>query len=607
MKPILVFATVLAWLPAASHAQDAAARTNAYRAGVSQSTLAGNASRVKDDLSSLIRDYERYDIAAMEIARLKESVAALQQLSGRDMPDAAKWLMLSAQENSGGNLTKAAALQKEIQTKLRSLSDELGRYSDQAAMQIRIEELAVRQLANQRATRQAADRLAEFGLTLQQLENEVAALPEYPERPAREDEEGRRVFEENRRKLEFWNDWSRQKYEQNALDRETHLAVEAMFKVADDPLAPAAAHFKQAIAAARSGQFQEHTTAATSAMDKDPRAAATEQQAVMDSFHAMIASLDAASSDEERLRDMSTQFTDLSAKENGIANRTPRMWGEQKNRATQDQFSIGDRLEILQNRLRALNPNASAKSRDAGLKANDLATPMRSENFTDDIPLVSRTADGQKALAKDLAEMGETLEKQAEKLSAAGQSAPQPEAISPEAAAIQDAMRELVDSRINVELATRQNSEKLDFQPRLEQGRRNLASGTQRARDAGPVVGEEVHKALAEADALAQRAANNDKTNHNLFHTRRLINEALTGLQEAAIKLAAQEEQKQQQDGGGNTTMKGGGPVIASQGERSDAQRDALSLLKQEKTAPEFETMVRQYIKNLAEEKGTEP
>ena len=79
----------------------------------------------------------------------------------------------------------------------------------------------------------------------------------------------------------------------------------------------------------------------------------------------------------------------------------------------------------------------------------------------------------------------------------------------------------------------------------------------------------------------------------------------MSRLQEAAIELAAKEANEQGDKLGENIThsgSQGGGPVYSALSNASDARRDALSLLKQEKTAPEFATMVNQYIKNLAEE-----
>lgn len=594
----------------AASAQDAADRTGSYRAGVSQNSLGGATARMKQEIAAVIQDYERYEIAAMEIEKLKETEANLERISTREMPEVARLLMDAGQTKDSGSFeagfNKASSMQKGIQTQLRSLADKLAVYSDQAAMQKRVEELAVRQLANLRATRDLANRLSGLAISLPQLEQDVTT---HPASPDSEDEAGKLLAREWKLKRNLWNDWSRRKQEQSALERELRLATAAMTKVAEDPLSPTATHFKQAVSAAQTGQLETHAMAALTAMNERPETTAAEQQAVFHTLQTMIASLDGARNDEDRLRDMAAQLADLSAMQNGIANRTPRAWGEQKMLVAQDQFSIGDRLEILQNRLSAVNAEASAMSRDFSKLAGELADPMRSDGFTDDAALVTRTTDDQKILAKNLADLGTALETQAEKLSADGQPAAQPEALSPEAAAIQDAMKELVDARINVELASRQNSEKLDYLPRLNQGRRNLTTGIQRAKDAGPVVGDDVHKALAEADKRSQQAANGETINHHLFHTRARINEALTGLQEAAIKLAAQEDQnqQQQQDGGGNTKVKGGGTVIASQGERSDAQRDALSLLKQERAAPEFETMVRQYIKNLAEESEAEP
>ena len=588
-------------------AQQATENTTAYRASVSQNQLQNSTARLKTELAAIIGDYQRYEIASPEITKLKESVTSLDQLAARDMPEVTRILLEASRATDSAvartRLTQANGGQKEIQTRLRTLADQLASYSDQAAMQKRIEELALRQSANLRATTYLTKQLTELGLPLQQLEKDLAA------NPPRSDRDDRVSIRVRERKQYLWTDLARRKLEQSALEQETRLAVAALAKVAADPTATAATHFTQALQVARTGNLEDHAKHASAAMKEALQHATGEQKEVFATLQAMIASLDGAKSDEDRLRDIATQLGDLSIKEDSLATRTPRMWGDQKRRATQDQLTTADRLEVLQNRLLTLNPDIATKADQAATRAGDIGDQIRPENFTDNVPLVTKTAADQMTLAKDLTAMAKDLEHQADQLAAKhaaknGQP-PQPTPISPEAAAIQEAMRHLVDARINVELAGRQSTDHSDYKPRLAQGRENLAAGTELAREAGPVVKADVHKALAEADRLAQLAADGKLVDHHLYHTRANINVALAGLQEAAIELAAKEANEQGDKLGENIThsgSQGGGPVYSALSNASDARRDALSLLKQEKTAPEFATMVNQYIKNLAEE-----
>ncbi|MEK7953578.1 hypothetical protein [Luteolibacter soli] len=608
MKSISFIASVtILLLPVLAQQEDE--RTGAYRASVSQTTLQTNTARMKEDLAAIIHDYERYGIAAVEVAKLKESVASLDGISGHDMPELVQ-LLLDASRSSEGtgfrdNLEKADGGQKQIQTRLRALADQLSLYSDQAAMQKRVEDLAVRQAAALRVNRGIAKELAGLGLTAEQLKKEVAALPADLPGPQRGDEEGKRVFELNRKKQRLTTEMARVAAEQAALEKETGLVTTALAKVAEDPMAPAATHFKQAFETARSNKLEEQARSAVQAGDSI--SAIPAQEGVSGTLRSIIAALDGARSNEERLRDLASQLSDLSVKEDGLANRTPKVWGEQKNRSMRDQFAIGDRLEVLQDRIKSLDSGNGAKTAEASTRAGELGEALKHEDFHDNVPLVSSTADGQKQLAKDMSAMSEALEAQANQLAANANGSAQPAQepqLSPEAAAIQAAMKQLVDARINVELARRQNAEKLDSKSRVEQSRQNLASGTEEAKKAGAAVGQEVHQALADADQFSKLAATGDKVEHNLYHTNEKINEALAGLQEAAIKLAAQQQQQQGQGGESPfaAAIQAGGPVFSNLTEASDAQRDALSLLKQEKTAPEYETMVNQYIKNLAEE-----
>ena len=616
MNNITFFSAVLTTcaaicLPAT--AQQSAENTTAYRASVSQNELQGATARTKEDLAAIAREYQRYAIATIEVAKLNESITTLDQLSARDMPGVVHLLLDASHATDAatarGNLTQANGDQKAIQTRLRALADQLALYTDQAAMQKRIEDLAVRQAANLRATRDLTKLLAQLDLTQQQLAQEVAAAPANPPRPDRNNREAMRAQELATRKQNLLGDFTRRKLEQVAMEQETRLALDALARVAADPMAPAATHFTQALEVATMAKLTEHSRQASSAMAGDIPRASVEQQAVLTTLQEMIASLDGAKSDEERLRDLATQLADLALNEDGLAARTPRLWGDQKTRATQDQLAVADRLEVLQDRIRTLNAETASHAAAAATKAGDLGEQLKPEHFTDDIPLVAKTADSQKTLAQDLSAMSKTLEQQANELAAknAPKAGPpsQPAPLSPEAAAIQAAMQQLVDARINVELAGRQDDAHTDFQPRLAQGRENLAEATKQALAAGPSVGENVHKALAEADRLAQLAADGKVVGHNLYHTRANINDALAGLQEAAAQLAAKEARGQGDKMGESVThsgSQGGGPIYSALSNASDAQRDALSLLKQEKTAPEFESMVNQYIKSLAEE-----
>jgi hypothetical protein len=604
MKPLIYLIAMLAILRLPSPAQQTADNATAYRASVSQAQLQASTARMKAELAEIMRQYEHYEIAAMEVAMLKESVGSLDQLTARDMPAVAQLLLDSSHAAdptvARASLSQANGSQKDIQTRLRTLADQLALYTDQAAMQKRIEDLAVRQAANLRGTRDLSVRLVRRVLTVEQVEQQLAARP-----PDADDREAARI-------QAIGADFNRRKLEQAALEQESRLAVEALAKVAADPLAAAATHFTHALEAAATGKLTERAQQASSEMTANLSHAGVKQQEVFTTLQAMIASLDAAQSDEDRLREIATQLAGLADQETGLANRTPRMWGEQKTRATQDQLGIGDRLEVLQNRLKSLNPETATKAVEAASKAGEIGTQLQTEGFTDNIPLITQAADSQQELAKDLAAMSAALQQQADQLAGLNTQGGAPEAMpmSPEAAAIQAAMQDLVEARINVELAGRQSTNHADFKPRLAQGQQDLADGTKKAREAGPIVGEEVHKALAEADRLAQLAAKDQLVDHHLYHTRARINDALAGLQDAANELAAQqagEGTDGQGEGIKSTPSPKGGPVYSNLAAASDAQRDALTLLKQEKTAPDFIPMVNQYIKNLAEEQSAEP
>jgi hypothetical protein len=120
-----------------------------------------------------------------------------------------------------------------------------------------------------------------------------------------------------------------------------------------------------------------------------------------------------------------------------------------------------------------------------------------------------------------------------------------------------------------------------------------------------------VDQFFKDAQGHAALAAEGKQAEHNLYHTNANVDKALAALQEAANQLATADQGDEPGSGEGTGKGSGGkgegsgppaGKLFIAGSVSGEAQREALSLLKQDKAAPEYEPMVNQYIKNLADD-----
>lgn len=584
---ILITATVATLCLHFPALADETTRTTAYQSSVSQEQLRLASQRLKQEMIALAGEYSGYQAAAPEVAKLEAAIGSLAQLSEEDMPAVVQALAAASRNDNPtavrGDLVKVNTHQKDIQSTLRSLADKLAHQADEATLQKRLEDLAVRQSENLRATRKLAA---------------IAAAPNTPSEGAR---------------LEAIEDLAIRKAEQKTLEKEIGLAVATLRKIAKTADPATGNHLAEALATAETGKLEQKAKAASTALESASPDSATHQQQILEQLKAMATTMAGSRTAEEQTRELADAISELSQKQQGLANKTPKLDGRNQKQAGKGQQDVATRLDLLKERIARVSEKAAPETDAAFTRSQTIADQIADKEFVSDARNLALTADAQKDLAAKLASVAETLQQQADALAAANSPPPalEPE-MSAEEKAIQEAMAQLLDAKANNALARRQNNQKQDFQERLAMARKELAEAEKKASEAGSEVAQNVDQYLKDADSHAAIAATGKEPEHNLYHTNANVDKALAALQEAANQLATAD--KDQMPGTGEGKGKGSGGIGVGKGPPAgkrfaagsaagEAQRDALSLLNQEKAAPDYEPMINQYIKNLANDR----
>jgi len=586
---LIIAAAFFLQMPAhASEPVASATNTAAYQSGVAQEQLRLASLRLKQEMAALADEYRGYHAAAPEIAKLQSAIKSLDQVSALDMAHVVRTLMAASHNDNPttvrDNLLTANTSQKSIQATLRNLADKLAQQADAATLQKRLEELAIRQSENLQATRRLAAQ---------------AASPNKPSEKAQ---------------LDVIHDLAMRNTEQHTLEKEIGSAMATLRKFAKAGDPASGKPLMASLATAESGKLEQQAKDASTSLEQAPAESSKHQQQVLDNLKTMASQLAEARTTEEQTRELADAIAELSQNEQSLADKSPKLDHRNQAQAQQGQQNVASRLDVLKDRVAKLSAKTAPETDHAIERSQNIADKLANPNFIRDPNNLALTADSQKDLAKQLAKISNALQQQADALAAADapQPEPQPE-MSAEEKAIQEAMAALLEAKANNALAGRQNDQKQDYQERLAMTREEMATAAQQVAQAGAEVAKNVDQSLKDAENHASLAADKQAPGHHLYHVNVNIDKALATLQEAANQLATADSKDQQPKDGqglgvgtaGSGTGSGPGHgkgAYAGGRATSDAQRDALSLLKQEKSAPEYLPMVNQYITNLANE-----
>ena len=557
------FLLLLALLTAPLHAQGNA---GAYRGSVSQEQLRLATSELEAQLGELATEYGQYKAAAAEVEQVQAGVRSLQELTGKSMPEVSA-LLLSASRAGDGTQTKADLQradegQKRIQVKLREVADRLSRQAAAGAMRERIEQLLDRQTANLRKTRELAG---------------DESIP--PGRLA-----ARRA-------------------EQANLEQEIKLAGESLRQLAQAP--EVAPPLKSAADIASQANLEALASEAVKVMDNNLTESATKQSSMRDTLQGMMAVLDAARSEEERAWEMAAQLAELAARERDNSNKTRgTVDPEQAKDRRSEESGVTDALDSLQARVAALDPALGEAMMQAQATSQSLAQQSTKEAFSTNPDFRNGMANAQRDSSDQIADLGCKLQDKA----MAAQNAAAMASMSPQEQALRGAIDDLTEARAQSDAAYKvaARNEQGFAQPldstdaKVAEARAGL-KGMQEMESA-------VQKDLDDVQSRSQEARKG-RAEHHIYRIREGIDRSLATLQNALNQMALADMNQQdvssgqgQGEGGIGKAAGKGGPGYAANAAAGKAQRDALNLLQQEKVAPEYEEMVREYIKKLAEE-----
>lgn len=549
MKRILL---LLACLTASARADGSA---GAYRGGVAQEQLRLATAELEAQLGELAAEYGQYKAAAGEVERLQAGVRSLQDLTGKSMPEVSAQLLSASRAgpDAKADLQRADEGQKRIQLKLREVADGLSRQAAAGAMRGRLEGLLDRQTTNLRKTRE---------------------LPE-----------------NNPQQL------AARKAEQANLEQEIKLMGESLRQLSQ--ASGAAPALKTAAGIASQSGLESAAGEAAQTLST------TTQAGVRDTLQTMLAALDAARPEEERAWELAAQLAELAAKERDNSNKTRgTVDPEQAKDRRSEESEVSDRLESLQVRAVALDPALGESMQQAQATSQSLARQSTKEAFAGDPNFRNGMANAQRAFSDQLADLGSKLQGKA----MAAQNAAAMAGMSPREQALRGAINDLTEARTQSDAAYK-------IAARNEEGFAQPLDGT----DAKVAAARATLKGMQDAEAAVQKdlddvqsrslEARKGRAEHHIYRIREGIDRSLATLQNALNQMAladmsqpdAATGQGQGEGGIGRAAGKGG-PGYAANAAAGKAQRDALNLLQQEKVAPEYEEMVKEYIKKLAEE-----
>lgn len=603
--------TTFSALPALAADKPADVKTHAYRDSLTQEQLRADTTRVKAELAALMEEYGSYRVAAPEMERLKEVAGGLEQLQDREMREVVQMLReasrLESPDSAKSKVSQAAAGQKNIQTRLRELADRLAQQKAQSAMRQRLEALALRQAANVRETQRAAD----SGSTPKDLKWEVREAT------------------------------AAAQIEQKALTAEISLVEQSLKYLADNQDPVQAKAFADAAEKADEARLADHAQEANKQMEGNFHQAADAERKVLEGLKSTLAALDAARTKEERSRELGEKLDQLADKQKQLTAATTRAWSNNQDEIRKEQGSITDQADLANAMLQRLNNDAASKVEEARQTSDNVVKDLNQRGLLDKADAVAHATDGQNTVAEKLAAAGEIMKKEAAELaknnpSSQGQdtgrqdpnATQDPQQSADTAAAmekIQDIGEKLQNAGQQLEMANRQLSQKGDKNDagqRMDRANQQLQQASAEAQAMGATlsekVGEHISKAIQQNSESRKGVGQGsqeeqEQARWKLDEAEREVDRALADLQGSANQMAQQQQSKGQKgrpspdnrnpapptpDEKSDTSEANG--QLAIGGGRDSGQREALSLLKQEKAPPQYEEKVRQYIQNLA-------
>lgn len=365
---------------------DPALQTSAYRNSIAQDEIRRQAEAVRVQLAVLLEDIQQNQLNTPEFVRTRDAITRLSRLEDEQILPLVQMLRdagtMEEETEVQGRLVEASKEQKQVSVLLKGLSDTLNLHKDEASMQQRLEQLALRQTTNLRQTRD----VAAAKRPQDKLSPELAALAAVAQA------------------------------EQAALKTELDLARGALERVVaavPEAQKPAFAAALEELNRSGAAALAEATAADLGAGDFSRAAEAGEK--LRAALESAVRSFHAARPADERLRALAERMQNLSETQNALGEATKKAGADSRQELREAQRKLADELAVVQEELKTLNASAAAESRAAS-EAMEKAAQDLAGNKELKSDARKQIAEVQEEAGRKLAAAGAELGKAAETL-----------------------------------------------------------------------------------------------------------------------------------------------------------------------------------------------
>lgn len=475
------FLVSLSLAPAMPVAAETGLQTSAYRNSIAQDEIRQQAEEVRGQLAVLLEDIQQNQLNTPEFAQTRDAITRLSTLEDKQILPLIQMLReagtMEKETEVQGQLVEASKEQKQVTVLLKTLSDTLNLHKDQASMQQRLEQLALRQTTNLRQTRD----VAAAKRPRDKLPAELAALAAVAQA------------------------------EQTALKTELDLARSALERV----VAAVPEAQKPAFAAAleelnRSGAAALAEATAADLQAGDFARAAEAGQKLRDALQSAAVSFRSAMPADERTRALADRVQRLSEKQKALGEATEKAASSSRQELREEQRKLSDELAVVQKELQNLNAAAATETREAAKVMENAAKDLGGDK---ELKPEARKAVAavQEEAARKLAAAGAELGKAAEKLA----QTEVPKNAAQAAAALGQLSSEIAQAQAQTQAAPPDSAQQKQLATKVaELQQKALPLNSEAARSLGQAAAQMQEKnpeaaaqALAQANAEIQQQA----------------------------------------------------------------------------------------------------
>lgn len=594
----ITISAALLTLPVTLHSAEGRKQQNAaYQASVEQEQVRAQTRRLVAGISTMLEEFRKNPAAAEEVKLTEATLKKLQSLSDEEMSAVVETLRQASKSgtpaDTSAKVLTANKTAKEIQLTLSTLADKLALYQDEASIELKLMALLRRQITNQRQTRYLRDGV---------LKSEEQA-----------------------------NEADLTSVEQKAIAEETNALIQNLGRLAANPASASKATFAATYNAGNAAQLVPHSQqASTSASAKDFPTTHESQAKVIEALQMMLISLSTDKTLEERYRAAEQKMRTLSQKEQALARTTTNAGLPQQRAIVRRQQEIADQRTLVEREILQLSPATAALLDQTRQSLDGIDNTLQKNAGTLDRPNEKlAVVNTQGELSKDFLEIAEMLKKQGDAVaqssnSGQGSSDSPSSALSDAADAVSKAItnmdmaKDLLGRGGDADSAKDQIGKAKD---NIDKAMSELGNAADSATKGAGENLKEASDSLDKGGEQANKGAGPDernKANANLGDARNSAVKALAEMQKQLSALSTQNQILAGSQSENNSqsptegTGKGGGwgttfkhtndyTAFSALTKVSAKDREAISMLQREKAPPEYDTMSRQYLKNLAE------